>query len=205
VHKGLFYAHYGWVILKREPGTIGPVDIKDLTKNTIVMWQHDNYPTLLFLTAYVFPITVSGLIFNDFWGGIVYASCLRLFFIQQSTFCINSLAHWIGEKPFAGHTPCDNFLVALITYGEGYHNFHHEFPKDYRNGIRWMDYDPTKWFIWLCARVNLASDLKKVSKNEIEKSRFQQSINQSINTLLTCCSLTSGVWLCRRSLRRKQE
>lgn len=181
MHKGFFYAHYGWVILKREPGKIGRVDIKDLSENTIVMWQHKHYLTLLFLTAYVFPITVSGFLFDDFRGGIVYASCLRLFFIQQSTFCINSLAHWVGEKPFAENTPCDNFLVSLLTYGEGYHNFHHEFPMDYRNGIRWIDYDPTKWFIWLCSCVNLAFNLKRFPENEIEKSRFQQLERQLEN------------------------
>ncbi|CAG7931452.1 unnamed protein product [Penicillium olsonii] len=174
VHKGLFYAHYGWVVLKRKPGGIGLVNIDDLTKNTIVTWQHSYYPILLFLTAYVFPVTISKLFFDDFYGGVVYASCLRLFFIQQSTFCINSLAHWVGEKPFSGKSPCDNFLVALITYGEGYHNFHHEFPMDYRNGIRWAHYDPTKWFIWICAHINLAFDLKRFPENEIEKCRFQQ-------------------------------
>ena len=51
-------------------------------------------------------------------------------------------------------------ITALITLGEGYHNFHHEFPMDYRNGYKWHQLDPTKWFIWLCAKVGLASHLK---------------------------------------------
>ncbi|RAH67590.1 acyl-CoA desaturase [Aspergillus aculeatinus CBS 121060] len=176
--RGLFHAHYGWLLVKPKPGTIGYVNIQDLLRDNLVMWQYENYPMLFFLMAFVLPTAVSTLLFNDLYGGIVYASCLRLFFIQQSMFCINSLAHWVGEKPFSGNTPCDNFLVALITYGEGYHNFHHEFPMDYRNGIRWMDYDPTKWFIWLCAYANLASGLKTFPENEIEKSRFQRLEHQ---------------------------
>ena len=79
----------------------------------------------------------------------------------QSTFCVNSLAHWLGETPFDDkHTPRDHFTTALVTIGEGYHNFHHQFPMDYRNAIRWYQYDPTKWFIWACQQLGLASHLK---------------------------------------------
>jgi stearoyl-CoA desaturase (Delta-9 desaturase) len=56
----------------------------------------------------------------------------------QSTFCVNSLAHWLGESPFDDkHTPKDHVITALCTIGEGYHNFHHQFPMDYRNAIKW--------------------------------------------------------------------
>ena len=51
-------------------------------------------------------------------------------------------------------------ITGLLTLGEGYHNFHHEFPMDYRNGYKWYQLDPTKWFIWLCATVGLATHLK---------------------------------------------
>jgi stearoyl-CoA desaturase (Delta-9 desaturase) len=61
-----------------------------------------------------------------------------------------------------------------VTLGEGYHNFHHEFPSDYRNAIEWYQYDPTKWMIWLWKKVGLAYDLKQFRQNEIEKGRVQQ-------------------------------
>ena len=80
---------------------------------------------------------------------------------KKSTFCVNSLAHWLGEAPFDDkHTPRDHFATALVTIGEGYHNFHHQFPMDYRNAIQWYQYDPTKWFIWVCQQLGLASHLK---------------------------------------------
>lgn len=108
-------------------------------------------------------------------GSFIWASCIRLFLIQQATFCVNSLAHWVGDQSFASrHSPRNCWFVALITWGEGYHNFHHEFPVDYRNGIRWFQWDPTKWFIWLCEKVGLASDLKRFPENEIQKGQFQQ-------------------------------
>jgi stearoyl-CoA desaturase (delta-9 desaturase) len=67
----------------------------------------------------------------------------------------------LGETPFDDkHTPRDHFTTALVTIGEGYHNFHHQFPMDYRNAIKWYQYDPTKWFIWACQQLGLASHLK---------------------------------------------
>jgi stearoyl-CoA desaturase (Delta-9 desaturase) len=83
---------------------------------------------------------------------------------RQSTFCVNSLAHWFGEAPFDDkHTPRDHVITALVTIGEGYHNFHHQFPMDYRNAIKWHQYDPTKWFIWTMERIGLAHQLKVCS------------------------------------------
>lgn len=175
INKGFLYAHYGWVVMKQELRQTGRVDLKDLSSDPIVMWQRKNYLFLLLLTAYVFPVMICGLLFNDFAGGFIYASCIRLFLIQQGTFCVNSLAHWVGEQPYAGrNSPRDSWIVAFITFGEGYHNFHHEFPMDYRNGYLWNQYDPTKWFIWLCSHVGLASNLKRFPRNEIQKGQFQQ-------------------------------
>lgn len=65
-------------------------------------------------------------------------------------------------------------VTALVTLGEGYHNFHHEFPSDYRNAIEWYQYDPTKWFIWGMKKLGLAYNLKQFRANEIEKGRVQQ-------------------------------
>jgi stearoyl-CoA desaturase (delta-9 desaturase) len=78
-------------------------------------------------------MVVAGLGWGDWWGGLVYAGIMRACFVQQATFCVNSLAHWLGEQPFDDRrTPRDHFITALVTLGEGYHNFHHEFPSDYR-------------------------------------------------------------------------
>lgn len=97
----------------------------------------------------------------------------------QSTFCVNSLAHWLGETPFDDkHTPKDHMITALVTIGEGYHNFHHQFPMDYRNAIRWYQYDPTKWFIWVCAKLGLASHLKVFPENEVAKGQLTMHLKR---------------------------
>jgi stearoyl-CoA desaturase (delta-9 desaturase) len=123
--------------------------------------------------AFIVPILVCGLEWNDYRGGYFYASVLRLLVVHHATFCVNSLAHYVGDKPFDDrHTPRDHFITALITLGEGYHNFHHEFPSDYRNGLEWYQFDPTKWVIWILNELGLASNLKKFPKNEIRKARY---------------------------------
>jgi stearoyl-CoA desaturase (delta-9 desaturase) len=63
-------------------------------------------------------------------------------------------------------------IVAFLTHGEGYHNFHHTFQIDYRNGIRWYHWDPTKWTIWALSLIGLASKLRKISYFEILRARL---------------------------------
>lgn len=69
-------------------------------------------------------------------------------------------------------TARDNWVTALFTYGEGYHNFHHAFPGDYRNGVRWFDYDPTKWVINGLSHVGLTWNLHRMSPERILERRI---------------------------------
>ena len=175
VRKGLLYSHLGWLILKQDPKRVGRTDISDLNEDAVVVWQHKNISMLVILTALVFPCVVSGLGWGDWLGGFIYAGILRMVVVQQATFCVNSLAHWLGDRPFDDrNSPRDHLITALVTLGEGYHNFHHEFPSDYRNAIEWFQYDPTKWCIWVWKQLGLAHNLKQFRQNEIEKGRLQQ-------------------------------
>jgi stearoyl-CoA desaturase (delta-9 desaturase) len=175
VKKGLLYSHFGWMLMKQNPKRIGRTDISDLNNDAVVIWQHKHYLSVVISMGLIFPTLVAGLCWNDWLGGFVYAGILRIFFVQQATFCVNSIAHWLGDQPFDDrNSPRDHIITALITLGEGYHNFHHEFPSDYRNAIEWHQYDPTKWSIWAWKQLGLAYDLKQFRSNEIEKGRLQQ-------------------------------
>ena len=100
------------------------------------------------------------------------AGFLRLVIQWQSTFSVNSLAHLLGKRPYTiTQTARDSFLTALITFGEGYHNFHHRFQSDYRNGVRWWQFDPTKWWVWMLSKLGLTWDLKRVPAHVIERAR----------------------------------
>lgn len=174
VHTGFFHAHIGWLILKPDPKDLGDADISDLMKDPVVVWQHQHYAETAMMMAYILPCCIGGL-WGDWWGGFVYAGIIRAFLVQQSTFCVNSVAHWFGDHTYDDrNSPRDHVLTALITLGEGYHNFHHEFPSDYRNAVAWHQFDPTKWMIWLWKQVGLAHNLKVFRLNEIEKGRLQQ-------------------------------
>jgi stearoyl-CoA desaturase (delta-9 desaturase) len=93
--------------------------------------------------------------------------------LHHATFCINSWCHTFGKKNFTKeHSGKDSSFMAFFTFGEGYHNFHHTFANDYRNGIRWYHWDPTKWAIGLMAKLKLARDLKVTSDDMILAARL---------------------------------
>ncbi|GLA14263.1 stearoyl-CoA 9-desaturase [Aspergillus niger] len=175
VRKGFWYSHLGWMVMKQNPKNLGRADISDLNEDQIVIWQHRHYIKAVLFMGLIFPTLVCGIGWGDWLGGFIYAGILRATFVQQATFCVNSLAHWLGDQPFDDrNSPRDHVITALVTLGEGYHNFHHEFPSDYRNAIEWWQYDPTKWAIWIWKQLGLAYDLKQFKQNEIEKGRLQQ-------------------------------
>lgn len=175
VRKGLLYSHFGWMIMKQNPKRIGRTDISDLNENWVVRAQHKHYLAFVLFFGIIGPGLLCKLGWGDLKGGLVYAGILRIFFVQQATFCVNSLAHWLGDQPFDDkNSPRDHVFTAIMTLGEGYHNFHHEFPSDYRNALEWYQYDPTKVFIRTMKALGLAHDLKEFRSNEIEKGRLQQ-------------------------------
>jgi stearoyl-CoA desaturase (delta-9 desaturase) len=175
VRKGLMYAHLGWMILKQNPKRIGRTDITDLNSDALVRWQHKYYGLVVLVMGFLLPAAVAGFGWGDWRGGYFYAGICRLVFVHHATFCVNSLAHWLGDQPFDDrHSPRDHVFTAVVTLGEGYHNYHHSYPSDYRNAIQWWQYDPTKWLIIACFYLGLASGLKEFSNNEIEKGMLQQ-------------------------------
>lgn len=172
--EGLLWSHLGWMVIKQDPKRIGRVDISDLNNDKLVMWQHRNYLWVGPFMALIFPALIAKLGWGDFWGGFYFAGMARAVFLHHATFCVNSLAHYLGETSYDDRrTPRDHFITALVTMGEGYHNFHHEFPSDYRNAIFFWQYDPTKWLIWTCSLVGLTYNLHIFPENEVQKGRLQ--------------------------------
>ncbi|CAG8455985.1 13530_t:CDS:10 [Dentiscutata erythropus] len=163
-HKGLFYSHLGWMLLKQNPNTTGRADISDLSADPLIMLQSRYYGVFAIVMGFIFPTAVAGFYF---------ATICRLVFVHHATFCVNSLAHYLGDTPFDDrHTPRDHFITAFFSLGEGYHNFHHEFPGDYRNAIRFYQYDPTKWLIKTLSYFGIVHHLKTFPENEIKKGQI---------------------------------
>jgi stearoyl-CoA desaturase (delta-9 desaturase) len=172
--RGFFYSHIGWMLLKQDPKSIGRVNVADLKASPLVQWQHRYYLPLALVFALLLPAAVCSL-WDDFWGGFFYAGIGRAVLLHHATFFVNSLAHWWGEKPYSDeHTAYDSGFTALLTFGEGYHNFHHSFPNDYRLGIKWHHFDLTKWIIRGLYVLGLATDLKKFDDFVFDRARGEQ-------------------------------
>mmetsp|Transcript_14719 Transcript_14719/g.24362 ORF Transcript_14719/g.24362 Transcript_14719/m.24362 type:complete len:805 (-) Transcript_14719:692-3106(-) len=172
--KGFFYSHIGWMLLLKDPKNMGKADISDLNEDPLVRFQHKNYLWMVAIMGLVFPAAVAYFGWGDWKGGLLIAGFARIVFVHHATFCVNSLAHFLGTQPFAdSHTPKDSVITAVVTLGEGYHNFHHEFPQDYRNAIKFYQYDPTKWLIKFCSFFGLTYNLRQFPENEIVKGRVQ--------------------------------
>ena len=126
---------------------------------------------------------ILGLWHGDVIGTLLLVGLLRLVVNHHVTFLINSLAHYWGSQPYTDtNSARDNGFLAFLTYGEGYHNYHHMFQTDYRNGIRWWQWDPTKWMIATCQYLGLASNLNRASDFKIQRvildTAFQRARNK---------------------------
>ena len=167
--RGFWWSHIGWIFF------VGKDDfsnIPDLQKDPVLAWQARWYLPLVGVFSFALPIGICSL-WGDPWGGLFVAGCLRLVIQYHSTFAINSFAHILGEKHYSAEgTPRDSWITAMLTLGEGYHDFHHRFPADYRNGVRPADFDPTKWWIWTLSKLGLATDLRRITNERIDEARM---------------------------------
>ena len=171
INQGLWFAHVGWVCRQGNPKNFSHLH-RDLTTNKLVAWQDRNFMLIGVTVGFVLPTLLGGLL-GSALGGFALAGLLRTTLVHHFTFFINSLSHYWGQQTYTDRNSArDNFFLAFFTYGEGFHNFHHLFSNDYRNGIRWFDFDPTKWAISTLAFFGFASQLKKTPQIQILRARL---------------------------------
>ncbi|MEZ4698792.1 MAG: acyl-CoA desaturase [Rhodothermales bacterium] len=169
--KGFWHSHLLWMFKEGEP--IEDRYISDLKEDRILRLQHAHYGWFMAVTN-IIAVIILGLITGDWIGAFVIGFLARLFVVHHSTWFINSLCHMWGAKPYSTeHSAVNNFILALLTYGEGYHNYHHTFAGDYRNGVRWYQFDPPKYLIWTLSKLGLAWDLKRTDPLMIKKRLVQ--------------------------------
>jgi stearoyl-CoA desaturase (delta-9 desaturase) len=168
--RGLWFSHMGWMLRQYRSNETDLSNARDLQRDPVVMWQHRHYVPLTLLMNLGLPLLL-GIWHGDIIGTVLLVGLLRLVINHHVTFFINSLAHFWGSRPYTeSNSARDNGFLAFLTYGEGYHNFHHIFQTDYRNGIRWWQWDPTKWMINLCSRLGLADNLNRVPDFKIQRA-----------------------------------
>ncbi len=176
ISKGFWYAHIGWIFYQEK--VEDPKFPKDLTNDKLVLWQHKYYWILSVIMGIGLP-TLIGYFLGSALGGLALAGFARIVFVHHCTFFINSLCHIVGTRPYTDtNTARDSAVMAVFSYGEGYHNYHHYFPTDYRNGIRWFHFDPTKWMIKTLSYIGFTNDLKKVPEKLINQAKLEMQMKK---------------------------
>ncbi len=165
VREGFWYSHMGWLF--NDTSATDFARIPDLTR----------YPELRFLNKYhLLPPIVLGvatfLLFG--WPGLFVGFFLSTVLTWHATFTINSLSHVIGKRRFATTDASrNNWFLAILTLGEGWHNNHHRFSSSTRQGFYWYEYDITFYILKMLSWIGVVWDLRPVPQSVLEEGRAQ--------------------------------
>ncbi|KAJ7070728.1 hypothetical protein C8F01DRAFT_1313861 [Mycena amicta] len=167
--RGLFYSHMGWIFYKPTYERMELVDREDLDSDPVVRFQHKHYVPLALFFGFVLP-TLLGTLWGDASGAYVWGGLVARLLCWHCTFLVNSLAHWDGLQPYSDEdTSRGNFILALLTGGEGSHNFH-SFPHDWRSGPQPWNYDPSKWIIAVLHHFGLVTGLRTARDKDLKEA-----------------------------------
>lgn len=177
ISRGFFYAHIGWLLFKLDPMPIQD-NVADLQRDKMVMWQDKWVHLIGFVAGIILPVAIGYMVggYEIALGCFLIVGFLRIVVVQHCTFFINSMCHTLGTRPYnSGNSARDSAIMAVFTCGEGYHNYHHAFQHDYRNGVKPWQFDPTKWMIWLLSKFGLTSNLRTVSDAKIVLAEMREA------------------------------
>ncbi|XP_034934930.1 acyl-CoA Delta(11) desaturase-like [Chelonus insularis] len=172
--RGFFFSHIGWLLVRKHPDVIKKgktVDMSDLEQDFVVVWQRRLYLILMPIFCFLIPTWIPIYFWNEKPLYAWYATVFRYTLSLNITWLVNSAAHIWGMKPYdESISPTDNLKIALGAFGEGWHNYHHVFPWDYK-AAELGNYSGnfTTAFIDFFAYLGQAYDLKTVPVEIIEK------------------------------------
>ena len=182
--RGFFFAHMGWKMYEEHPQVqVGRelVPCNDLLNDRLVMFQHDYYYWITIPMVFIIPTLIPVLFWEEPILISFTLSCFRLALSFHITWCINSVAHLYGNKPYDKTIHAfESAALGMAALGEGWHNFHHTFPRDYRaSEMNGWGVNLTTNVIELAAKYNLVYNLNRESDAAIEK-RTQRTGNPAI-------------------------
>jgi stearoyl-CoA desaturase (delta-9 desaturase) len=151
--KGFIYSHFGW-IFDRKHDQADLTKVADLARWPELMWLK-KFELLPAIVLAILCFLIAG------WSGLVVGFLWSTVLVYHATFCINSLAHVQGSKRYVtGDDSRNNWLLAILTLGEGWHNNHHAYQSSVRQGFRWWEFDPAFYVLKAMSWVGLVWDLK---------------------------------------------
>lgn len=190
--KGFLWSHIGWMCTGEiTANNIDKNTMSTLGKSKLLQWQLKYYVQIAVFMNTVAPTLFAYTLFGDV---SVQATIAGLFFVglgralqQQMTFSVNSVLHMFGSRKYANDSSGDVWWLSFFLLGENWHNFHHAFGRDYRNGHKWYHLDAHKWIIALMAKCGLAWDLVVTSEERIaaRMTEMQSNVRSDFQQRLT--------------------
>jgi len=169
VCRGFAHAHVGWMLTKSK--NIEPFIRKMRQDPTIAMMDRlfPLWVTLSLIAPVILGIVIRGsydwMLVDFVWGGLV-----RIFFVHHVTWCVNSVCHVWGDRPFVtGDQSTNNWLIGFLGLGEGYHNCHHAFPWSAKHGLMPGQIDLSWYVISAMQKLGLVTDVKVPSREQIAR------------------------------------
>jgi stearoyl-CoA desaturase (delta-9 desaturase) len=167
-HKGFVFSHAGWIFYRQHDAT-DLVKVADFASYPELMWLHklEILPAIVLGALCILIAGYSGLVVGFLWSTVL---------LYHATFCINSLAHVRGSKRYVtGDDSRNNWLLALFTMGEGWHNNHHAYQSSARQGFRWWEMDMTWYVLVLLSWLGIVWDLKTPSEQVLRNKQRLRS------------------------------
>jgi stearoyl-CoA desaturase (delta-9 desaturase) len=169
---GLWYAHMPWMLSDESSRwtVFGP----DVLRDRRLMYYHRTYPIWV-VSGLLLPAAVGfavGQTAAAALGGLVFGGLVRIFVANQAAWCVGSVCHAFGSRPFDNEDrSANNWPVAVMTFGEGLQNNHHAFPGSFRHAVRWWEPDLAGWIIAALARLGLVWDARQPDPATVERRR----------------------------------
>ncbi|MGL4305215.1 MAG: acyl-CoA desaturase [Mycobacteriaceae bacterium] len=174
--SGLWWAHIPWMLSDKESkaSVFAPDILRDRT-----LFLHSRMYPFWALVSLLSPALLGLLIGGTLWDAFtafIFGGLARIFLANQAAWCVGSVSHMIGGKPFkTGDDSANNWLVAFFTFGEGLQNNHHAFPGAYRHGVKWWEPDASGWVLAALNKLRLVWDLRMPDKKTIERRKYKNT------------------------------
>ena len=172
VLKGLWHAHTGWFF--NDEKTNIEKFAPDLLRDKAIVKVSNSFPALAAISL-ILPAAIGLVVTQSFFGAVtafIWGGLARIFFLHHVTWSINSICHFYGKRPFrSSDLSTNNWVMALLSFGEGWHNAHHAFPSSYKHGLERLQFDPSAWLINGLRRLGLAYNIKLPTPAQLAAKR----------------------------------
>lgn len=170
--RGLWHSHIGWMLSEDFSDWVNFA--RDLMPDRRIFWIHRTY-FLWVILGLLLPTAAAGLLTRSWSGaalGFLWGGLVRCCVVNQSSWCVGSVCHYFGSKRFETHDhSANNYIVAVLTFGEGLQNNHHAFPSAARHGLAWWEPDFSGTLIALLSRLGLVWNTYHPTHEAIAKLR----------------------------------